>query len=51
MQVPWAYDLLTEKPVIENGHIVLMPGPGWGAEVDEDAVKAHPPIQEKSGLV
>lgn len=51
MQVPWAYDLLTEKPVIENGHIELMSGPGWGADVDEDAVAAYPPIQEKSGLV
>ncbi|MDD9907947.1 MAG: mandelate racemase/muconate lactonizing enzyme family protein [Rhodospirillaceae bacterium] len=50
-QVPWAYDLLTVKPVIENGHMGLLPGPGWGAEVDEEAVKAHPPIQEKSGLV
>ena len=50
-QVPWAYDLLTVKPVIENGHMGLLPGPGWGAEVDEEAIKAHPPIQEKSGLV
>ena len=50
VQVPWAYDLLTRKPVIENGHMRLMPGPGWGAEVNEDAVKAHPPIQEKAGL-
>ncbi len=51
VQVPWAYDLLTERPVIENGHIALMPGPGWGADVNEDAVKEHPPIKERSGLV
>ena len=51
VQVPWAYDLLTEKPVIENGHMHLLPGPGWGADVNEDAVKEHPPIAAKSGLV
>lgn len=51
MQVPWAYDLLTVKPVIENGHIALMSGPGWGADINEDAVAEHPPIQEKTGLV
>lgn len=51
MQVPWAYDLLTEKPVIENGHMALMPGSGWGAAVNEAALQEHPPIQERSGLV
>ncbi|MBI08132.1 MAG: hypothetical protein CMM55_01300 [Rhodospirillaceae bacterium] len=50
-QVPWAYDLLTVKPTIENGHISLLSGPGWGTEVNEEAVKAHPPVQENSGLV
>jgi L-alanine-DL-glutamate epimerase-like enolase superfamily enzyme len=50
VQVPWAYDLLTAKPVIENGHMRLLPGPGWGADVDEDAVREHPPIEEKAGL-
>jgi galactonate dehydratase len=51
VQVSWAYDLLTEKPVIENGHIGLLSGPGWGADVNEDAVREHPPIEVKSGLV
>jgi len=50
VQVPWAYDLLTERPVIEDGHMGVMYGPGWGAEVNEDAVKEHPPIEEKAGL-
>jgi L-alanine-DL-glutamate epimerase-like enolase superfamily enzyme len=50
-QVPWTYDLLTEKPVIENGHMKLMSGPGWGAEVNEDAVREHPPIEMKTGHV
>jgi galactonate dehydratase len=51
IQVPWAYDLLTVKPEIKNGHMKLLPGPGWGAEVNEDAVREHPPIEAMSGLV
>jgi L-alanine-DL-glutamate epimerase-like enolase superfamily enzyme len=50
VQVPWAYDFLTVKPVIENGHMKLLDGPGWGADVNEDAVKEHPPIEEMAGL-
>lgn len=45
VQVPWAYDLLTEQPIIRDGHMELMSGPGWGAEVNEDALKEHPPIE------
>ena len=41
--VPWYDDLVTVKPVIENGHLVLPSGPGWGTEVNEEAVRAHPP--------
>ena len=28
---------------IEDGHLRLPTGPGWGTEVDEAAVRAHPP--------
>ena len=41
--VPWKDDLVTEPPVIENGHLILPKKPGWGADVDEAAVKRHPP--------
>jgi L-alanine-DL-glutamate epimerase-like enolase superfamily enzyme len=41
--VPWHNDLFTMQPVIENGHLVLPAGPGWGTEVNEAAVRAHPP--------
>jgi galactonate dehydratase len=41
--VPWKDDLVTVPPVIENGELVLPSGPGWGAEIDEAAVRAHPP--------
>ena len=49
VQVPWAWDLLTAKPIIQNGHIELMNGPGWGAEINEDAVAEHPPIAAQPG--
>jgi galactonate dehydratase len=41
--VPWHDDLFTVQPVIENGHLVLPAGPGWGTGVNEAAVRAHPP--------
>ena len=42
-RVPWYDDLVTVKPRIENGFLHLPDGPGWGTEVDEAAVRAHPP--------
>ena len=41
--VPWKDDLVTVPPVIENGHLILPKTPGWGADVNEAAVKRHPP--------
>ncbi len=41
--VPWHGDLVTVKPDIVEGHLRLPTGPGWGTEVNEDAVRAHPP--------
>ena len=41
--VPWKDDLVSEPPKIEAGHLILPTGPGWGADVNEDAVRAHPP--------
>jgi L-alanine-DL-glutamate epimerase-like enolase superfamily enzyme len=41
--VPWYSELVTVKPRIEAGHLLLPTGPGWGTEVDEEAVRAHPP--------
>jgi galactonate dehydratase len=42
--VPWKDDLVTIPPTIEDGHLILPTGPGWGADINEDAVRAHPPI-------
>lgn len=41
--VPWQDDLVTVKPQIQDGHLLLPTGPGWGTEVNEAAVRAHPP--------
>jgi L-alanine-DL-glutamate epimerase-like enolase superfamily enzyme len=41
--VPWHDDLVTHKPEIKDGHLILSARPGWGTEVDEEAVRAHPP--------
>jgi L-alanine-DL-glutamate epimerase-like enolase superfamily enzyme len=31
--------------VIEDGHLVLPTGPGWGVEVNEEVIRAHPPLR------
>jgi L-alanine-DL-glutamate epimerase-like enolase superfamily enzyme len=41
--VPWYQDLVTVKPDVRDGHLQLPAGPGWGTEIDEAAVRAHPP--------
>jgi L-alanine-DL-glutamate epimerase-like enolase superfamily enzyme len=41
--VPWYDELVTVTPVMQQGHLLLPTGPGWGTEVNEAAVKAHPP--------
>ena len=40
--VPWIDSLVTTPPRIGNGILNLSDAPGWGAEVNEEAVKAHP---------
>jgi L-alanine-DL-glutamate epimerase-like enolase superfamily enzyme len=40
--VPWK-DEVVSPPVIEAGHLVLPDAPGWGVEVNEAAIRAHPP--------
>ena len=41
--VPWKDDLVTRVPEIENGYLKLPSGPGWGTDLDEEAIRAHPP--------
>jgi L-alanine-DL-glutamate epimerase-like enolase superfamily enzyme len=41
--VPWKDDLVTYVPEIKDGHLLIPPGPGWGTELNEEAIRAHPP--------
>ena len=41
--IPWKQDFLTEKLIVEEGEIVVPDGPGWGVDVNEEALRAHPP--------
>ncbi len=40
--VPWKDEFVTHPPVVENGELVLPTGPGWGTEVNEEAIRARP---------
>ena len=42
-EVPWRSQLLTRPYTIENGEFHIPTGPGWGVEVNEAAVRRHPP--------
>jgi len=41
--VIWKDEIVTNPPVIENGELLLPKGPGWGADINEEFVRAHPP--------
>ena len=40
--VPWRETLLTNPPVIEDGFLTVPDGPGWGADIREEVLGAHP---------
>lgn len=41
--VSWKDDLVTHPPEIVNGEYIISDRPGWGTDVNEEAVLAHPP--------
>jgi L-alanine-DL-glutamate epimerase-like enolase superfamily enzyme len=41
-QAPWVNDLVSTPPTIKDGFVYLPEGIGWGAEVNEAALQAHP---------
>jgi L-alanine-DL-glutamate epimerase-like enolase superfamily enzyme len=41
--VPWKDELVSPVPRIEDGMFMLPTGPGWGVEVNEEVIRAHPP--------
>jgi L-alanine-DL-glutamate epimerase-like enolase superfamily enzyme len=40
--VPWREELTTGVPEIRDGKLTIPPGPGWGADVNEEVIRAHP---------
>ncbi len=40
--VPWKAALVTRPPRIEQGHVFLPAAAGWGADIDEEVLRAHP---------
>src|SRR5262249_17474819 len=41
--VPCQDHLVTVQPEVDDGPLRLPSGPGWGTEINEEAVRAHPP--------
>lgn len=42
-EAPWTRDYLTHPPQVENGEMLVPTRPGWGTDVDEEALRARPP--------
>jgi L-alanine-DL-glutamate epimerase-like enolase superfamily enzyme/CMP-N-acetylneuraminic acid synthetase len=40
--VPWRDELATTSPEISSGELRIPSGAGWGVEIDEDVLRAHP---------
>ena len=40
--VPWREAMVTHLPKIENGHLTIPTGAGWGTAMVEDVLRAHP---------
>ena len=43
--VSWKDAVVSAVPVVEAGELLLPTGAGWGAEVNEDVLRAHPPAR------
>jgi L-alanine-DL-glutamate epimerase-like enolase superfamily enzyme len=41
-EAPWVADLFTHPVVLANGEIKVPDRPGWGTDINEEAVRAHP---------
>jgi len=42
-EAPWTLGFVTQCAEVENGELVVPDRPGWGADVVEEALLAHPP--------
>lgn len=41
--VPWKDDLVEHPPEIKNGELIVPDRPGWGTDLNEEAIAAYPP--------
>ena len=47
-RVPWKDEFLTWVPEVKDGYLALPPGPGWGAALNEEAIRAHSAKRSKA---
>jgi L-alanine-DL-glutamate epimerase-like enolase superfamily enzyme len=40
--VPWKGELVTHPPEIAGGHLAIPTRPGWGTDINEQVLRAHP---------
>lgn len=41
-EAPWTHEFVSARPMLEQGQLLIPDRPGWGAEVNEEALRAHP---------
>lgn len=46
--VPWKDELTSSVPEIVDGHMKVPTAPGWGADMNEEVLRAHPWEKGKS---
>lgn len=46
--VPWKNDLVTKKPEIVEGQMMIPSEPGWGTDLNEEVAREHPWTQAKA---
>lgn len=44
--IPWRSELAPGVPRVKNGYYSIPTAPGWGVEMDEEVIRAHPPSSE-----
>ena len=48
---PWKDEIVTVVPKVENSVFHMPTGPGWGVDVNEEALKKYPPVNDiKTGM-
>jgi L-alanine-DL-glutamate epimerase-like enolase superfamily enzyme len=41
-EAPWTRDYLTHPPVVQDGYMLVPDRPGWGTDINEEALRARP---------